>query len=77
MRYFFHLHNDVESMDEEGIEFPDAASAIEHARDEARTMAAESVHQGHLNLFHYVHVTDEAGETVAEVRFKDVVAILD
>ena len=74
-RFYFHLHNDVEARDEEGRELADAYAAHEAAVLEARTMAAESVRQGHLDLSHTIEVTDESGARLFRVPFGDVVQI--
>ena len=76
-RFYFHLHNDVDSLDEEGRELPDLRAASQAALQDARQMAAESVMNGHLNLHHYVEVTDEQGQPVLHVAFGEVVKILD
>ena len=45
---------------------------------QASEMAARSVQcHGHLDLAHYVEVTDERGESVARVRFGEAVAITE
>lgn len=75
MLFYFHLHNDIHTVDEEGCELPDAEAARAQAEDEARVMAAESVRSGHLDLSHYVEVADESGETLFKVRFGDVVCV--
>ena len=74
-RYFFHLHNDLETRDEEGLELADLASAEAVARREARACAAQNVMQGHLALAHAIEVTDEAGTRVLLVRFGDVIEL--
>lgn len=74
-RYFFHLHNDCYTEDEEGRECPDLDSAREAALAEARTMAATSVVEGHLDLSHFVRVTDVRGREVMTVSFADAVAV--
>jgi hypothetical protein len=75
-RFFFHLHNDVDTSDEEGKEFPDLASAQKHARGEAVHMAAASITE-HQRLFgeHRIDVEDQAGEVLLSVFFRDVVNI--
>jgi hypothetical protein len=75
-RYFFHLFNDVVSRDEEGVELPNNAVAMQHAAASAREMAAESVREGQLILDHRIEVTDEAGGRIGVVRFADVVEVL-
>lgn len=75
-RFFFHLHNDVDSFDEEGRELPDIAAAREAAMLDARAMAAESVRLGHLDPSHYVAVTDENGDTLFCTSFREAVTII-
>lgn len=77
MRFFFHLHNDIDTRDEEGTELPDRDAARALAQKEARTMAAESVRKGHLNLAHFVEVTDEAGAALFRVEFGQVIDVYD
>jgi hypothetical protein len=77
-RFYFHLHNDVDTIDEEGTALPDRSAAIEWAKVEVRAMAAESIRQhSHLVLHHSIRIEDESGEVVATVRFGDVVAVRD
>ena len=74
-RYFFHLHNDIETRDEEGVELADLAAARGLAEREARSIAAHSVTGGTLDLAHSIEVTDAGGTTVLRVRFGDVIEI--
>jgi hypothetical protein len=73
--YYFHLFNDVTAMDEEGVDLPDDAAALQRARAYARGMAASSVQEGHLILDHRIDVADERDNKVATVRFEDVVEV--
>jgi hypothetical protein len=75
-RYFFHLHNDLETRDEEGLELPDLAAAQKIAEQEARAMAAQSVANGRLDLKHSIEVTDASGATVVLVSFGEAVEIV-
>ena len=75
MRFFFHRYNDVITMDDEGIELADRGAALRRARDEALTMAAESVRTGHLNLSHFIEVMDEGQSVIDRVSFSEVIAI--
>jgi hypothetical protein len=75
-RYFFHLHNDVDTLDDEGREFPDLESVRRAAQSDARQMAAESVMAGHLNLSHFIEVTDKSEQAVLRVTFGEVVTII-
>jgi len=74
--FFFHLYNDIVSMDDEGRELADLEAARRSAVEDARSMAAESAREGRIDLSHYVEVTDERGEPVARVTFGDAVHIV-
>jgi hypothetical protein len=77
-RYFFHLHNDVDAEDPEGIELADLAEARERAIVYARDMASLSiVDHGRLILSHRIDVADQSGEIVHTVHFRDVVEVRD
>lgn len=75
MRFYFHLYNDIDARDEEGTELADIAAARAVAEEEARTMAAESVKKGHLDLSHFVEVSNAAGTTLFKVTFGNVVEV--
>ena len=74
-RFYFHLRNDLEVDDEEGIEIPDLAAAREYALFNARSIAAENVHKGHLNLSHRIEIADDAQRIVGTVTFRDAITI--
>ena len=75
-RYFFHLHNDIDSLDEEGVELPGLEAARAMARRSVQFAAAESVKdEGHLVLDHHIDIADESGAIVETVRFRDVVTV--
>ena len=74
-RFFFHLYDDIASMDDEGKELPSASAAHEEAIRNARHMACAEVLQGHLGLDHSIEVTDRLDAPVATVFFKDVVKL--
>ena len=74
-RYYFHLFNDLTSIDPEGISLPNDAVAVQKAAANAREMAAESVRQGHLVLDHRIDVANEDGDVIGTVHFRDVVQI--
>ena len=74
-RFYFHLYNDITSIDEEGQDLPNEAVALQRAATMAREMAAESVRQGHLVLDHRIEVISDQDRTVGTVRFKDVVRV--
>lgn len=74
-RFYFHLFDDMVSIDEEGKELP----SIQYARQEAirnvQAMACAEVIEGHLNLDHRIEIADETGKIVDTVRFRNVVHI--
>ncbi|RZI61360.1 MAG: hypothetical protein EOP94_00730 [Zymomonas sp.] len=74
-RYYFHLHNDIDSPDEEGQELNDDRAALETALDAAREMASEQVRLESLDLRHFIVCVDEAGREVGIVRFGDAVKL--
>lgn len=74
-RYFFHLHNDIEARDEEGVELADLAAARAVAMREARAIAAAHVGNGRLVLSHSIEVTDEHGASLLTVSFGEVIEI--
>lgn len=77
-RFYFHLRNHVSVDDTEGKELADVRTALAQARRFATDMASVSiVEQGRINLRHRIEAADEAGETIAVVKFGDVVTIED
>jgi hypothetical protein len=76
-QFFFHLYNDIVTIDQEGREFASVAAARGAAEQDAREMAAYSVRQGQLNLAHYIEVTDGSGEAVVRVTFAEAVSVID
>ena len=73
--FYFHLYNDMTSIDEEGAELANEPAALQRAARLAREMAAESVRAGHLILDHRIEVTDNEGALVGTVYFRDVVQV--
>ncbi len=75
-RFYFHLHNDIDVIDEEGRELDDLAAAREWARHEARNMAGEMAKEkGRVALHHRIDVANAQGEVLETVRFGDVVTV--
>jgi hypothetical protein len=75
VRYYFHLFNDVNALDQEGQVLPDEAAAMRIAASSARELAAQSVSEGHLDLSHRIEVEAENGQKVGAVSFGDVVKV--
>ncbi|MDB5693254.1 MAG: hypothetical protein JWO81_2317 [Alphaproteobacteria bacterium] len=76
-RYFFHIHDDVVVMDDEGIELPDAEAARREAVAGIREMMCEQLRKGRLALHHRIEVADAAGAPVLSLAFGETVAIED
>jgi len=75
-RFYFHLLNDVDAPDEEGVELPDLNVALEHAARNARFTAAETLkEQGKVVLSHRIEIENQDGHVLATVHFRDVVAV--
>jgi len=73
--FFFHVFNDEITLDEEGADFPDLASARAEGLRAARGLAAASVvEHGHLVLSHRIDVVSTDGR-VAQVFFREAVDV--
>ena len=73
--FYFHLYDDQDLLDEEGTDLPNAAAARAHAIGEAREMACDEVHHGHLNLDHRIEIEDEQGGRTS-VTFRDAIRLI-
>ncbi|MGZ8285843.1 MAG: DUF6894 family protein [Allosphingosinicella sp.] len=73
--FFFHIHDDFEFTDEQGIDMADAASARVAALAGARGMMSEQVKKGRLSLHHRIEVEDEDGDAILSLPFGDAVVI--
>jgi hypothetical protein len=74
-RYYFHVHNDDITHDQEGKELSDDLAAGSFATLGARSLAAASVVEGHLVLSHFVRVEDADKQHVMTVTFGDAVNV--
>jgi hypothetical protein len=74
-RYFFHLYNDADVMDDEGVDLPDLDAARANAVKEAREIMAETVAEGRINFSHRIDIADESGAVLAAVTFAEAVRI--
>ena len=75
-RYFFHLHNDVDAPDPDGVELRNLDEARAVALHNARFTAAETIKdEGHFIADHRIDVEDENGNVLATVYFRDAVKI--
>jgi hypothetical protein len=74
--YFFDLHNDVDALDQEGVELPDLDSALARGLCETRSMIQASVAEtGRIDLRHHIDIRDEKGTIVYVMHLEDVVTV--
>jgi hypothetical protein len=76
-RFFFNLHDDIVSADEEGKDLSGIEAAHDVAVQSAKDMACAEVVAGHLHLGHRIEVTDAFGDVLDTVWFRDVVQVHD
>jgi hypothetical protein len=75
-RYRFHIRSrDGICHDDEGVEAPSVEAARTEAVRGARSIIADDVTHGRLDLKAQIEVADEAGSTVAVIPFEDVIEI--
>ena len=75
-RYFFHLYNDVEARDEEGVEMPNIGAARMAALRDARFTIGETIKaEGCFVGDHRIDIEDGEGNVLESVRFKDAVKV--
>lgn len=72
----FHIVNDIDVPDDEGLDLDNLAAAHLKAIDYARDLASASVRQGRLNLKHRIDVEDDAGQVLVSVSFGEAVEIV-
>lgn len=76
-KFYFHLFNDEDIWDREGVELPDEAEALRRGETAAREMAAQNVREGRLVLGHRIVVCAENNRSIGTIHFRDVVEIQD
>lgn len=74
-RFFFNVHDDAVTADDEGVELPDAEAARLEAIRGARSLACEQVSNGYLNVNHRIEVHDSLRREVATIRFGEAIRI--
>jgi hypothetical protein len=75
-RYFFHLHNDIDTTDMQGRMLPNDEAAELVAISEARAIMSENVLKGKIDLSHNIVVRDEAARHVATIDFGEALQIV-
>ena len=77
-RFYFHLYNDIDAADDEGVDFPDLASARADAVRQARVTFAETAKdEGRVVLHHRIDIEDEHRRVLGTVYFRDAVKVED
>ncbi len=75
-RFFFHVCNgNGFTEDEEGRDLPDLDSARAEAIKGARSIMAEELQRGHLDLSSFIEIEDEAHNWLLTLTFQDAVRI--
>jgi hypothetical protein len=75
-RYRFNIHNGIGFVeDEEGRELPDLAAARAEAVKGIRSILAEDVAEGRVDLRGRIEVLDEADAPVLTIAFGDAVRV--
>lgn len=69
-RFFLHVFDDIETIDEEGQEFDDVWAAREAALEGARDLVCEQIRAGYLNLDGHIQIASERGEQLMRVSFR-------
>lgn len=76
-RFFLHLHNGSGFLaDEEGRELADLAAARKEAVRSIRSLLAEEVRRGRVDLGGRVEIAGAGGEILASVAFPEAVEVL-
>ena len=73
--YYFHLHDETITQDDEGCDLPDLDSARASAIRDARSLMSSQVLDGHLDLDHWVEITNGNGSKIDEVSFRSAIKI--
>jgi hypothetical protein len=73
LRYFFHIYDDAETLDQDGMELPSIEAAVAMARqDLGQIVADDLMHAGTLNTASRIDIAAEEGQLLASVRFDDL-----
>ena len=74
-RYYFHVFDDLGTIDLEGLELPDLDAARAAALQSARALMCETLKEGRISLRYRIDIENEVGELLSSVHFRDVVQI--
>jgi hypothetical protein len=68
-RYYFHLYDDVVTLDEEGVDLPDIDAARDNAIAAIRGLICGDVQNGRLDLRHHLEVAGEDNQRLLTIRY--------
>ena len=75
-RYYIHIYNDADMIDEDGMELRDLPAAKYEAIRGARSIMADHLVAGRpLKLFHRVEIANAEGKVLAVIPFRELVTI--
>ena len=75
-KFYFHLHDDVDAPDEEGLEMADLATARAYTIHLARFTAADAIKEsGRYVPDHRIDIENGEGQVLDTIYFRDAVEI--
>ena len=75
-RFYFHLINDMDVPDFEGMELPNLEAARAQAIEQARGMIGEMAKtEARIVLDHRIDIEDEDGRVLDSIVFRDIILI--
>jgi hypothetical protein len=75
-RFFFDVSNGQGfASDEEGVDLQDQAAAVHMAMDSIRSILAEEVRKGVIDLDGYIEVRDAAAQALARIAFTEAFTV--
>jgi len=74
-RFYLHVHDTLDAIDEEGVDLADL-NAITEATVGLRDILAHQVRNGHLPTHMRVRITNRDGERFGVVTFMDAIDVL-
>jgi len=76
-RYFLNIYNGQgPTIDDEGVDLPDANAARNKAIEGIRSILSEEIKTGAIDLGGRIDIVDDSGTTLAEVPFTDALRIV-
>ena len=76
--YYFHVRNDIDTDDLEGMDLADEATARRFAVDNARVLMCETLRQsGNINVSHSIIVAGEDRSELFTLTFREAMTITE